>query len=163
MEAIERFFNVSEISNPKLVVIVGSLGLASNIIGLFLFHGKPHPLARNFWARMTHPCRFSQSTAMVDTRMVTLTTTLPAPLKLLSTARLRPMEPRPSPDRLPSHLVPPTADPTRSDLFTVTPLRPALPSSRRPPSTVTVDRQETGLSVSVIRLSVLGMRTVLGP
>lgn len=39
MEAIERFFNVSEISNPKLVVIVGSLGLASNIIGLFLFHG----------------------------------------------------------------------------------------------------------------------------
>ena len=40
MEAIERFFNVSEISNPKLVVIVGSLGLASNIIGLFLFHGK---------------------------------------------------------------------------------------------------------------------------
>ncbi|KAH8082235.1 cation efflux protein [Filobasidium floriforme] len=42
MEAIERFFNVSEISNPKLVVIVGSLGLASNIIGLFLFHEHGH-------------------------------------------------------------------------------------------------------------------------
>lgn len=27
------------ISNPKLVVIVGSLGLASNFVGLFLFHG----------------------------------------------------------------------------------------------------------------------------
>jgi hypothetical protein len=30
----------ADISNPKLVVIVGSLGLASNIVGLFLFHGK---------------------------------------------------------------------------------------------------------------------------
>ena len=29
-----------EISNAKLVVIVGSLGLASNIVGLFLFHGQ---------------------------------------------------------------------------------------------------------------------------
>ncbi|KAG5648054.1 hypothetical protein DXG03_007089 [Asterophora parasitica] len=29
-----------EISNAKLVVIVGSFGLASNIVGLFLFHGK---------------------------------------------------------------------------------------------------------------------------
>lgn len=41
---------VPEISNPKLVVIVGSLGLASNIVGLFLFHGKcaaPTILARH--------------------------------------------------------------------------------------------------------------------
>jgi hypothetical protein len=29
-----------DISNPKLVVIVGSLGLASDIVGLFLFHGN---------------------------------------------------------------------------------------------------------------------------
>jgi Co/Zn/Cd efflux system component len=29
-----------EIANPKLVVIVGSLGLASNIVGLFLFRGQ---------------------------------------------------------------------------------------------------------------------------
>lgn len=56
MEALERFFTTpgvhrlffsflcldcffTEISNPKLVVIVGSFGLASNIVGLFLFHG----------------------------------------------------------------------------------------------------------------------------
>lgn len=56
MEAIERFFEVpgkqpanypeihvqyciSEIKNPMLVVIVGCFGLASNILGLFLFHG----------------------------------------------------------------------------------------------------------------------------
>ncbi|KAI0652238.1 cation efflux protein [Trametes meyenii] len=42
LEAIERFFNTPEVSNPKLVVIVGSLGLASNIVGLFLFHEHGH-------------------------------------------------------------------------------------------------------------------------
>jgi len=44
LEAIERFFSTPEISNPRLVVIVGSLGLASNIVGLFLFqeHGHSH-------------------------------------------------------------------------------------------------------------------------
>lgn len=42
MEAIERFFEVPEISNPKLVVVVGSLGLLSNILGLFLFHEHGH-------------------------------------------------------------------------------------------------------------------------
>ncbi|PWN33048.1 cation efflux protein [Meira miltonrushii] len=42
MEAIERFVNVTEVQNPKLVVIVGSLGLASNIVGLFLFHDHGH-------------------------------------------------------------------------------------------------------------------------
>lgn len=60
MEAIERFVNVPgqsvsfgwaggvliciicisvEVSNPKLVVILGCFGLSSNIVGLFLFHG----------------------------------------------------------------------------------------------------------------------------
>jgi hypothetical protein len=29
----------AEVSNPKLVVILGCFGLASNIVGLFLFHG----------------------------------------------------------------------------------------------------------------------------
>ncbi|CAK5283223.1 unnamed protein product [Mycena citricolor] len=37
LEALERFFSTPEISNPQLVVIVGTLGLASNIVGLFLF------------------------------------------------------------------------------------------------------------------------------
>jgi Cation efflux family len=56
LEAIQRFFDIHglsdyqniafmktdlclEISNPRLIIIVGSLGLASNIFGLFLFHG----------------------------------------------------------------------------------------------------------------------------
>ncbi|THH04162.1 hypothetical protein EW145_g5728 [Phellinidium pouzarii] len=42
MEAIERFFSTPEISNPEFVVIVGSLGLASNLLGLFLFHEHNH-------------------------------------------------------------------------------------------------------------------------
>ncbi|KZS93089.1 cation efflux protein [Sistotremastrum niveocremeum HHB9708] len=42
LEAIQRFFNIQEVSNPMLVVIVGCLGLASNILGLFLFHEHDH-------------------------------------------------------------------------------------------------------------------------
>ncbi|KAG0708939.1 cation efflux protein [Suillus ampliporus] len=42
MEALERFFSTPEISNPRLIVIVGSFGLASNIVGLFLFHEGGH-------------------------------------------------------------------------------------------------------------------------
>ncbi|KAF8560423.1 cation efflux protein [Imleria badia] len=44
MEALERFFSTPDISNPRLIVIVGSFGLASNIVGLFLFreHGHTH-------------------------------------------------------------------------------------------------------------------------
>ncbi|KAK0506167.1 cation efflux protein [Armillaria luteobubalina] len=42
LEAFERFFSTPEISNPRLVVIVGSLGLASNVLGLFLFHEHSH-------------------------------------------------------------------------------------------------------------------------
>ncbi|KAI0639769.1 cation efflux protein [Trametes polyzona] len=42
LEAIERFFSTPEVSNPKLVVLVGSLGLASNVVGLFLFHEHGH-------------------------------------------------------------------------------------------------------------------------
>ncbi|EIN14213.1 cation efflux protein [Punctularia strigosozonata HHB-11173 SS5] len=42
LEAIGRFFATPEISAPKLVVIVGTLGLASNIVGLFLFHEHGH-------------------------------------------------------------------------------------------------------------------------
>ena len=57
LEAVKRFIHIEgisfdpillskpdlvclEVSNPRLVVIVGSVGLAFNIIGLFLFHGK---------------------------------------------------------------------------------------------------------------------------
>lgn len=42
LEAIQRFVEVQEVSNPKLVMIVGCCGLASNILGLFLFHDHGH-------------------------------------------------------------------------------------------------------------------------
>ncbi|KAJ9669029.1 Zinc resistance conferring protein [Coniosporium apollinis] len=42
LEAIQRLIEPQEVSNPKLVLIVGCLGLASNIIGLFLFHEHGH-------------------------------------------------------------------------------------------------------------------------
>ena len=37
LEAIQRFVEPQEVSQPKLVLIVGSLGLESKIVGLVLF------------------------------------------------------------------------------------------------------------------------------
>lgn len=42
LEAISRFWEPQQVSNPKLVLIVGCLGLASNILGLVLFHEHSH-------------------------------------------------------------------------------------------------------------------------
>lgn len=42
LEAIQRFFEPQEVGTPKLVLAVGSAGLASNILGLFLFHDHGH-------------------------------------------------------------------------------------------------------------------------
>ena len=40
LEALGRMISPPEISNPKVIVIVGGLGLLSNVVGLFLFHGQ---------------------------------------------------------------------------------------------------------------------------
>ncbi|OWB63705.1 hypothetical protein B5S29_g4707 [[Candida] boidinii] len=42
IEAIQRFIMPQEISNPKLILFVGTCGLISNIAGLFLFHEHGH-------------------------------------------------------------------------------------------------------------------------
>ncbi|KAI5366285.1 putative cation efflux protein [Septoria linicola] len=42
LDAIQRFVEPQEVSNPKLVLIVGCLGLASNLVGLALFHDHGH-------------------------------------------------------------------------------------------------------------------------
>ena len=42
LDAIQRFVEPQEVSQPKLVLIVGCCGLASNILGLFLFHEHSH-------------------------------------------------------------------------------------------------------------------------
>lgn len=42
LEAIQRFVEPQHVDQPKLVLIVGCLGLASNVLGLFLFHDHSH-------------------------------------------------------------------------------------------------------------------------
>ncbi|KAJ3179256.1 hypothetical protein HDU85_004947 [Gaertneriomyces sp. JEL0708] len=42
VEAVQRYFNPEDIENPKLVLIVGCLGLGINLIGLVLFRGHAH-------------------------------------------------------------------------------------------------------------------------
>lgn len=42
IEAIQRLISPSVITNPKLILVVGTAGLLSNIIGLFLFHDHGH-------------------------------------------------------------------------------------------------------------------------
>lgn len=40
VEACKRFIEVEKIHQPELVLIVGSVGLVVNIVGLGLFHGE---------------------------------------------------------------------------------------------------------------------------
>lgn len=42
LEAIQRLVEPQEVKNPKLVCIVGCLGLLSNLLGLLLFHEHSH-------------------------------------------------------------------------------------------------------------------------
>lgn len=42
LEAIGRFFDPPEITEPRLILIVGSLGLASNLAGFFVLGGHGH-------------------------------------------------------------------------------------------------------------------------
>jgi len=42
LEAIQRFFEPQEVSRPKFVLVVGGIGLAFNIFGLFVFHQHSH-------------------------------------------------------------------------------------------------------------------------
>lgn len=42
LEAITRFFDPPDIKNPQLILIVGSIGLASNLIGFLVLGGHGH-------------------------------------------------------------------------------------------------------------------------
>ncbi|KAH9840431.1 Cation efflux family [Teratosphaeria destructans] len=42
LDAIQRFFEPQHVKNPKVVLIVGCLGLTFNVLGLFLFHEHNH-------------------------------------------------------------------------------------------------------------------------
>jgi len=40
VESIKRFVDPETIEDPRLVLIVGGLGLLVNVIGIFMFHRK---------------------------------------------------------------------------------------------------------------------------
>ncbi|PIA13084.1 cation efflux protein [Coemansia reversa NRRL 1564] len=42
IDSIERFINIEQVRNPKLVMLVGCVGLAFNLLGLMLFHEHGH-------------------------------------------------------------------------------------------------------------------------
>ncbi|KAI9732414.1 MAG: hypothetical protein M1834_001622 [Cirrosporium novae-zelandiae] len=42
LDAIQRFVEPQEIKNPMIVLVVGCFGLASNLVGLLLFHDHSH-------------------------------------------------------------------------------------------------------------------------
>ncbi|KAJ9592542.1 hypothetical protein L9F63_015777, partial [Diploptera punctata] len=60
VEACKRFIEVEEIHEPRLIVVVGTLGLVVNIVGLFLFHehgsahGHSHGGFSRSHTRLTH-------------------------------------------------------------------------------------------------------------
>ncbi|KAF8349997.1 cation efflux protein [Amanita rubescens] len=60
LEALERFFSPPEISQPRIVVIVGALGLLSNMVGLFLFHDHSHAHTPAKNGHSTPPSTLSQ-------------------------------------------------------------------------------------------------------
>ncbi|CAI4218772.1 unnamed protein product [Parascedosporium putredinis] len=47
LEAVTRFFDPPEISNPKVMLIVGSFGLASNLVGFAILGGHSHDHGHN--------------------------------------------------------------------------------------------------------------------
>ncbi|KAJ2708319.1 Zinc resistance conferring protein, partial [Coemansia spiralis] len=42
IDAIQRFIQIEEVKSPRLVVAVGCVGLAFNLLGLVLFHDHGH-------------------------------------------------------------------------------------------------------------------------
>jgi zinc transporter 1 len=91
LEALERFFNTPEISNAKLVVIVGSLGLASNILGLFLFHEHGHSHSHDHSGKATPT---PSATASVVEGFTPTTPTIASPPSPIDHRRPRPCRER---------------------------------------------------------------------
>ena len=46
LESLKRFYKVETIERPEMIMIVGGIGLAINLVGMFLFgdvgHGHSH-------------------------------------------------------------------------------------------------------------------------
>jgi zinc transporter 1 len=66
LEAIQRLFEPQEVKNPKLVLIVGSLGLLSNIVGLVLFHDHSHSHGHSHAGPVEEPVSSAERGYAVD-------------------------------------------------------------------------------------------------
>ncbi|KAI9680132.1 MAG: hypothetical protein M1817_005149 [Caeruleum heppii] len=66
LEAIQRLVEPQIVSNPFLVLIVGCLGLLSNILGLFLFHDHGHSHGNTHNGARTAEEGFSQDAVIAD-------------------------------------------------------------------------------------------------
>ncbi|KAI9226915.1 MAG: zinc/cadmium resistance protein [Piptocephalis tieghemiana] len=64
IEAIQRFFEPQEITNPILVLVVGSAGLAVNLIGIFLFHEHGHAHGHQHGRSPQEPMTLSTPSAL---------------------------------------------------------------------------------------------------
>jgi hypothetical protein len=143
LEAIGRIVSPPEITNPKLIVVVGSLGLLSNIVGLFLFHGgsiaSPHS---HISLLLSHTHR--RDVVVIVRRFVRLDA---YGVQIMATPTTTDIRTAPSHSqktmRTLRRSVPAVPAPTPCPRFTSTPRKPAPKSSRRrtnsdtesPPST----------------------------
>jgi solute carrier family 30 (zinc transporter), member 1 len=66
LEAIQRFVEPQEVKHPIIILIVGCCGLASNIIGLFLFHDHGHSHGHSHGHGSSHEQENSQSNVHSD-------------------------------------------------------------------------------------------------
>ncbi|OWZ34461.1 solute carrier family 30 (zinc transporter), member 1 [Cryptococcus neoformans AD2-60a] len=66
LEAIGRIVSPPEISNAQLIVVVGSLGLLSNIVGLFLFHDHGHSHGGHSHGAVALPDDADETTSLIS-------------------------------------------------------------------------------------------------
>ena len=133
LEALGRVISPPEISSPKIIVIVGSLGLLSNIVGLFLFHGTWYSIDEADKANVQNMVTLTD--ILMEEELSSCPTTRPLP---------RPMARLPFDD-----------DPTRCLLYTNTPLRPGHKSSRPRKSLDTVKAGILSISDNLLLRPVL--------
>lgn len=97
LQAIQKAIEPSEVQNPKVVVIVGSLGLAFNLLGLALFHehGHSHGHAGHTHLKETDVAQNLQADSLVDIngQPSPISATLPAPIASSSGMTPRPRLP----------------------------------------------------------------------
>ncbi|KAG8987095.1 hypothetical protein FRB94_002216, partial [Tulasnella sp. JGI-2019a] len=142
IEAIDRFFKRPELDHPRLIVIVGALGLLSNMLGLLLFHehghGHSHGHSHSHGHQDTQP-PVQALTLPADTEIVEKSTT-PSTCSMEPPASTSQPAPGPATDQEPQDLPPLPPPPIHqydltSSVFSAESPRPQSGSSQRRPET----------------------------